>query len=829
MSRLAQWTLLLAGIILGQVILYGPSLAGQKILLPLDVLASPNIYLPQTQEVTRIQPHNSILSDLVFLFEPERRFAVSELHAGRLPMWASYHFGGAPFIWPKFSPFMALQCCTASPVILAWSQLLAALVAGVGAYQFCRRALGLSYWPAALAGWCYPLTGFLVLSQGFTLVMSIYWLPWIFVAVNATVRRTSRFAPVALSAVTAFTLTSGQLDVAGQVLLVSGCFAAWCWLDEYRKQCFSARARQTLILLAAGWGLGFMLATPYTLPALDYARNGARTAKRSAGAEERPPVGLPALPQVVLPRMYGTSERGSLPLFPENQFNLQESSAATYAGMVATLFLAPIAFCSRRHRSVNCFLVLLAFFGLSWCLNVPGVVTVLRLPGLNMMSYNRLVFAASFAILSMAAIGMEVLWQREYPWRRWSWLPLLVLAGLCAWCAYRAIVLPEPIKSELGAGIAQGKQTKYVHDLEGVRAVQSWYARSSAVAAVLAVLGLAGWLYVWRRRISQPAFFPLLGAVMVGDLLWFSFGRYPQTDPALYYPRLPVLEQLAKAPPGRVVGYSCLPALLPSTHGLKDIRGYDPIVPRRMLELVSLGADSRSTTFAYGLMQWMTPQAEPTPEGGIRLPPVFDLLNVRYIIFRGTPQPGDRPLLQGPDYWVLENRSALPRVFVPQHVEVVLEAKTRLQALGRPDFDPRKVAFVDSALALPANCRGAAEIVDETPTRVTVSLRMATPGLVVLADLWDRGWRAFLNGQRVPILVANHALRGVVVQAGEGKLEFRYEPASFAWGLGLAGLAALSLLLWATIIWRGPPPRTVPPPQTTKTKSPGRVSPAKCQ
>ena len=127
---------------LGQAILYGPSLAGRKILLPLDILAWPGIYLPQTPEVAKIEPQNRSLSDLIYFMEPARRFAASEIHAGRLPMWAPYHFAGAPFIWPKFSPFLALQCATASPVVLAWSQLLAAIVAGLGAYLFCRRVLG---------------------------------------------------------------------------------------------------------------------------------------------------------------------------------------------------------------------------------------------------------------------------------------------------------------------------------------------------------------------------------------------------------------------------------------------------------------------------------------------------------------------------------------------------------------------------------------------------------------------------------------------------------------------------------------------------------------
>jgi len=37
--------------------------------------------------------------------------------------------------------------------------------------------------------------------------------------------------------------------------------------------------------------------------------------------------------------------------------------------------------------------------------------------------------------------------------------------------------------------------------------------------------------------------------------------------------------------------------------------------------------------------------------------------------------------------------------------------------------------------------------------------------MVVLADRWDNGWHANLNGQSAQIHRANHALRGVVVFA----------------------------------------------------------------
>ena len=134
---------------------------------------------------------------------------------------------------------------------------------------------------------------------------------------------------------------------------------------------------------------------------------------------------------------------------------------------------------------------------------------------------------------------------------------------------------------------------------------------------------------------------------------------------------------------------------------------------------------------------------------------------------------------------------------MPERVETASDSKKRLAKLAADDFNPRSVAYVEEPVELPAELQGAAEIVEESPTRIKGSLDMETPGLVVLADRWDAGWRAYYDGNAVPILQTNHAVRGVKAPAGKGTLEFRYEPAGIVWGLRLCGLALLVLTVWA--------------------------------
>ena len=154
------------GILVGQAIVYGPSLIGKKILLPLDLLAMPGSYLPLTGHYKDIVPHNVTQSDLVLGIEPARQALNSELLAGRAPLWSPFLFTGTPGFRMGLSPAWLPAYLIASPVVLAWTQVLVALIAGLGMFYFCRRILELGPWPSLIAAWCYPLTGAYVLWVG---------------------------------------------------------------------------------------------------------------------------------------------------------------------------------------------------------------------------------------------------------------------------------------------------------------------------------------------------------------------------------------------------------------------------------------------------------------------------------------------------------------------------------------------------------------------------------------------------------------------------------------------------------------------------------------
>lgn len=798
-QSLGRLAIVLAGIFLTQVVLYGPSLIGSKILLPIDCLALRGVYLPQTPEVRKVLVHDQIMSDMVYQLEPMRQFVIAELRAGRLPIWTPYEFCGAPNFRVPLCPAWFLNFLVDSPVVLAWSQVLLSMVAGVGAYLYFRRSLGVGFWPATVVAWCFPISGTFIVWQGCGSPPVVCWLPWMLLSVDQAIRRPRSWGGPALAVFTLFAIISAAPDIAGQVLITTGLYAVWRFIAHYRRSGFRAESAISFVSVICAWALGILMAMPMLLPVLEYSHTGVRMMNRGTGSEERPPVGLSALPQVVLPEMYGLTQVGSVRIVDGNR---PESSAGAYAGLVATLLVAPLGWLSRRHRSLLVFWALAGFLGLSWVLDVPVIVDILRAPGLNMMSHNRFVFVTSFAILVMAAIGLDLLFRGEVSRSRWLWFPAGVLVILLGWCAYRMIVLPEPLATELpNAVLNKGQVLANNPAPNAIFEVQAGFRRAYGVATALAALALAGWLFLWSRGRLPRWSGRVFAGLMILELLWFGYGVNAQCEPWMYYPRIPALQEVAKAPPGRVIGYGCLPANLMRTHGLRDVRGYDAVDPFRMVQILGLAASDSSTVLAYSATQNLVPKIQAAPPNQVRLHPVMDLLGLRYLVFRGSPPDGFQPTFASEDYWVLANQSALPRVFVPTRVETVADGQTRLLKMGDPNFDPRAVAFVEEPASLPNACEGAARIESEIPTRISVVAEMKTPGLVVLADLWDTGWKAYLDGRQVPILRTDHALRGVVAPAGTSAIEFRYEPASLRLGLQLASVAAILLAAWSILTY----------------------------
>jgi hypothetical protein len=790
-ARALRGTVLVAGLVATQFILFGPSLIARKILLPLDVLARPSCYLSPSDVAAWGPPHDPMLSDPVLEFELERRFAVSEIRSGRFPLWDPHEYCGAPFLaanWSCiFSPFRVLDYFWPGPFVIAWDQMLKSLVAGIGAYFFSRRVLGSPFVAAMFGAWLWPCCGYYIQWAGSPESATATWLPWLFLFTDLALRQPRLFGGIGLAIATAASLVSGHAETAGQELLADGFFFLWRLFDLFGWKGLRSRAAiGSVAAVLGGWALGILLSAPQSLPTIEYLRTSHRVVARLSGApgSETPPVGFKALPQLILPSFNGATRQRTY--YFGDSGNLPESASTGYVGLITALVLVPLAARSRRHRSFLIFFALLGLFGMGQILGLPPLRQLYDSFPLNLMRENRLVFFTGWAIAMTGVIGIEVLQDRQFQWSPWFWLAAALPAAFGGWCLVRAFSFPD-----------YWQQFAAATEPSAARKTLEWFHAVSLGGFALSILALLLWLAIWRGLFRYRWFVWAVGLLATAEVIAMGYNIYPQADPALYYPRQPILEYLADAPPGRVCAVHCLPACLPEAYGLHDVRGYDGIDPARLVDICLQTQANllHNSVDEGGVLQDYFPRQFPSP--------ITSMMNLRYLIFPGTPPPGRHPRFAKEGYWLYETTKFLPRAFVPRHVEEISDPQLRLQLLAQPDFDPQDVAYVESPIPqFNQPAQGTVRIAHELPSHITIEFDMQSPGMIVLSDLWDSGWKARINGIETPVLRANHAFRGVIVPAGKGILQYDYEPASFFDGLWIAIGAAAILAIWAGISWR---------------------------
>ena len=306
-----------------------------------------------------------------------------------------------------------------------------------------------------------------------------------------------------------------------------------------------------------------------------------------------------------------------------------------------------------------------------------------------------------------------------------------------------------------------------------------------------------------------------------GELLAGARGFHalpPQLDP-------PFAEtssvQALRAAGGRYAVLGGMNLMLPmpaGTLGLSALHGAAPMVPRRAAELLACIEGPRHDPREPRVVAPLTDPASLDHA-------LLDLLDVRAVVF-GDPAlhpaldpalmgaagvsagdatvEGSRPLLfahpdEGLAAW--SRPGAGPFAFLCGGAEVVPAADARLAWLSRPDAPIHATVLVERPLEHDLPVRGAMlplEVGRATDDAMGLECEAPFAGVVVLAEAWDPGWSATLDGRPAPVLVVDHALLGLEVGPGRHQIVFRYAPPGLR-GAVVVSLAALALLAVAAL------------------------------
>lgn len=145
---------------------------------------------------------------------------------------------------------------------------------------------------------------------------------------------------------------------------------------------------------------------------------------------------------------------------------------------------------------------------------------------------------------------------------------------------------------------------------------------------------------------------------------------------------------------------------------------------------------------------------------------------------------------------VIKNPSANGHAWFVDNVVGVNSPKEEMDALQ--NVDTKTTAVVDATkFTKPVNfSSGTLTLVKKTANTVTFESESAGAGFAVFSDIYyEKGWRAFINGEETDIIRANYVLRALNIPAGNNSIEFRFEPRSYHIGTLISRIIGYLLLL----------------------------------
>lgn len=752
------------------------------------------------------------------------RIMGDRLRGGELPSWTRDIAGGAPLV-PQmgqvYQPWSWLTPLVPAPGVYGIWYLLHQVLFSFFAYRFLRR-IGVAHL-ACLLGVVCVCVGLWTQARVHHNVILSAALP-LFAMLSCVhelgARQGGARAAGWLALGTGVSWLGGMPQVSLLITYMVGAYG--CLLVAGRP---GGDRLRPLLWIAGAFAAGALLSSAQMIPVLVAAQETSRAVPSLADLAARSLEWDHALSAIWPDLLNWPAQRWYPEVGPESNFppwaallllSWERVNAGVYSytetafavGLPALVLAACALAGRRRRREIWFFAVVAALSFLVAMASEPLFSLVANLPGVRSGDVKRFVFPCAMALSVLAALGMDRVIRTRPPGYALGFAGLIAVAS--AALAFVHWAPPDELARTYSEWVTAGRDDVTAEDFraavlpgmaEATRAhLLTTFLRSLALAAV--TIGLL----LWRRGWIAPV---LLIAVTAADLLWTGRGTIVPveservlTPPRILAPALAATRDAEGARP-RFQGLrlstradregALLRPNMGAFFGLEDMASYNPLPPRRMEDLFA-AIEPGMELGGNGVGRFKRLESLSHP--------MVDLLGVEWILTDGpveTPGLEDRtPADYQHRFRLYRRTTALPRATFVTTARLIEDPGERLGVLADSSRDPRLEVVLED-VAAPAADGGDASGAVITVSRyedevVQLSVNAPVAGYLRLADPWDEGWVATVDGAPTPIHVADHYVRAVHLGPGQHEVEFRYAGSVAVWPRRLSTIALLLIL-----------------------------------
>jgi hypothetical protein len=763
-------------------------------------------------------------------------FTAQQMREGGLPFWNPYQGLGHPFLANNLSaPLYPINWLIAilPPSLFDIVYLLNWFLFAVFLALYLGE-LGISRWYAVVGAMPLLVSGQMQINLPLREIgASGAWFGLLLYGIERGLREPAwRWRHVVISGAFYCTVSGGQQQIAFLSLFTASIYAA-VRICQHRTGIL-----RRLFALAPGFLAGLLLSTPVWLTFAEYLPMASTTHTGYVDGPYHLPI--ESLSTFFFPFSYGRVQ--TYPMGRIAEWTWNRSPGWSQAACLFLVLASARGLLRDRPRGlVTLWVIAFLAGGKIW--GLPGINAIGSLPIFNLIKFPCYsAFLLDFALAGLAVYGLRSLCPRETKWLplALAWVGLLLLV---LFVSFRPIWTQE-WNIEIKAFVRYGVIWAFISPLGlwWVHLRRPGEERPFLIAAAAGILlqgistisyGYTVPTYALLSKITLVAFVTLMLAlglfrlrpVVFGGLLLIvvcgiSFGVASKSPQGLarrfniLQPSPPYITFLHRGLGDHYYRSISLDGVLEGNFaapfGISSVNVFEGMLPLASKNFNQQLLDRNSNGIFFGHF------GGPEFQGEFRTNrKFFDLVGVKYIVSGKTdpnlPPMDDRsmPVVysereSGIRIW--ENLRAFPRVFLAPKVVQVSSVEAAFDAM-RAAPDLRSVVWVEPPDGIDLKMPDAPLVNDSREFGTLLNFRLQTneawitykanrPGVLVMTDSYAAGWIATLNGQDVPILRANGALRGIqLLGPGNYEIHMRYRPPH--WNLILLFIMlGAALLFW---------------------------------
>jgi len=663
---------------------------------------------------------NFLITDPIRQQIPWRKIVIESFRRGELPLWNPYNFSGTPLLSNiqagSFYPFNFLFFFL--PFDAAWSVLIIIqpILAAVCMYLYLAHR-NVSPGAAVFGAVAWAFCGFSVawLTWG-TMLQTALWLPLILLAIDM-----SSFALFIIASVLA--LFAGH----AQVALYCFGFAGLYGLAK-RSWRMAIAAIIAITVSSVQW-----------MPMARFALHSSRLTDGAAWLKDGWFLPWQNLIQFIAPDFFG------------NPATLNYTGIWNYGEFIGYIGILPLIFVlyailSRHDRLTRFFAVCT---GVVFLFLLPTPVAklpyLLHIPFLSSLQPTRLMVVVDICLAILAALGLD---------------------------AY----IKKPSKkiafSFTFVGIVLAAMWIYVLRTPGMDVARRNLMLPSSLFGVTFLL-IAASLFIKKKW--QFLFVYVVVAITIFDVFRFGWKFTPFTPRDYFFPITSTITFLqSQAKPFRVMSLDnrILPPNVNAYYGIESVEGYDPIYDARYEEFIAaLNRGEPSITPPFGFDRIITLSRTDSP--------LLRLLNVSYILtFDEMRNPDMELMYKEGNTRMYFYKKAMPRIYPVESLYISSSKQEVINRLYSKEFNPTKEAVVEEHIGLESSELTEADTVTVTAYsagQISAATAFARPHFVVIANMYDPGWKAMIDSNPATIYRTNYLFQGIVVPKGNHTLILQFK------------------------------------------------------